>query len=88
MTPLLRSVRFVITQDADDNDDNYAVPTQALDVSIESCGAGPYLVLKTERWAVDHPHELIDVLVLMHQAVLPLFDAFNGRSDDASHAAA
>ena len=77
MSLYLHTASFYFSQDGDGND---SAP-QKLRVDVESCGAGPYLIVNTQRWAIDQPHELIDVLVRAHQAAVPLFEHFSGRDD-------
>lgn len=41
-----------LTQEQDDYDTT-SVDDQYLDIQVVDAGAGPYLVLKTDRWALD-----------------------------------
>jgi hypothetical protein len=52
------SVNF--TQDKDGNSDEEIC--HALKVSIEDAGGGPFIVIKTRRWAVDSVDELANLL--------------------------
>ena len=47
-------------QEADSCDEPYNV--QYLDVTVEDAGGGQYYVIKTERWAVDDPKDLLVLL--------------------------
>jgi hypothetical protein len=73
MTLLLHTAHFHLSQAGDGNDDH---ALQKLEVTVETCGAGPYLVLSSERWALDHPDELQAILARLHQATVPLFEYF------------
>jgi len=70
-TATLMSVRAEYMQDDDDNGDG---ESQALSVEMTHAGAGPYLVVKTKRWAIDNPEELLTVLDGFSEQVKPLFD--------------
>jgi hypothetical protein len=70
--PMLMSVRADYMQDGDDSSSYPA--SQTLSIEMTHCGAGPYLVVKTERWAMDHPEELLTVLDGFSEQVKPLFD--------------
>lgn len=72
MTLILHNATFVVSQPGDGND---SAP-QRLVVTVETCGAEPYLVIKTERWAVDSLEEWEDVLSPLYQAAIPLFPYF------------
>lgn len=77
MTLFLHSAVFTLSQDGDGNDD----APQLLEVTVESCGAGPYLVIKTERWAMDHPDEMQAILTRLHQVSGPLFKYFEKQGN-------
>jgi len=47
---------------------------QELMVEFTHCGADPYLVLKTQRWAIDEPSELLDLLNEAKERIEPLFE--------------
>ena len=70
--PTLMSVRATYMQTADDG--YPANASQTLLIEMTHCGAGPYLVVKTERWAMDHPEELLTVLDEFSENVKPLFN--------------
>jgi len=48
---------------------------QDITVQIEDGGGGPYIVIKTERWAVDTPEDIAElcreVLALMPERIEP-----------------
>lgn len=73
-TLLLHSASFALSQDGDCNDSEH----QELRVSFETGGNEPFLVIKTGRWAVDHPDEIQALLTRLNQAVIPLFRFYNG----------
>lgn len=75
---ILHEATFTITQQGDGNDSEI----QRLNVTVETCGAGPYLVLKTARWAMDQLDELNAVLTPLYRATEPLFAQFGERYDD------
>jgi hypothetical protein len=74
---ILHTATFHLSQDGDGNDDN---ALQKLEVTVETCGAGPFLTVSTERWALDHPGELFSTLLRLHQASVPLFEDFEKLS--------
>ena len=43
-------------------DDEHSLEIQELKITITHEGAGAFLVLETERWAVDHPDEIHTVV--------------------------
>lgn len=47
---------------------------QELTVEFTHCGSDPYLVLKTQRWAIDDPSELFDLLHEAKERIEPLFE--------------
>ena len=51
---------FIIGQDNDSNDESDL--GQTLDISITNAGAGNYLILKTDRWAIDDVDDFCDML--------------------------
>jgi len=79
MAPYLYSADFVFTQEPDFNDGG---GEQELRVQMQTAGAGPFLVLQTQRWAVDTPEELYAVLKRTYGAAVPLFSQF-GPSEGA-----
>lgn len=60
--------------DGDDIDEVRRAGTQELIVEFTHCGAGPYLILKTQRWALDEPSELFVLLNEVKKYIEPLFD--------------
>lgn len=75
MKPTLMSVTAVYMQDGDGGVSDVS---QTLTLSMTHCGAGPYLVLETERWAVDRPKELTRLVKQFAAQVEYLFDASQG----------
>ena len=65
--------RLVATyyQDADDCDRGV---DQVLTLTLDTVGADPYLAISTERWAIDHPEELLRILEAFVAAGMPLFE--------------
>lgn len=75
MKPTLMSVTAVYMQEADGAQE---LPTeQTLTLTMTHCGAGPYLVIETDRWAVDSSKEL-NRLVKQFAAQVEYFDAGKG----------
>jgi hypothetical protein len=70
--PYLASATYQLIQDGDGND---SAP-QTLEITIENCGADPYLILRTVRWAIDGPNEMQDVLGPLFRTTAPLFTMF------------
>ena len=68
--PLLNRLTATYYQDADDCD---AGMDQVLTLTLDTAGAGPYLVIQTERWAMNHPKELHRLLKAFVAAGEPLF---------------
>lgn len=69
----LLSVTAVYVQDADgDQDTPHA---QELKLSMTTCGDAPYLVMETQRWAVDRPKDLNRLVKQFAAQVEALFDA-------------
>jgi hypothetical protein len=60
--PLLTRVVATYCQNQDDAYDNDTGIDQVLTLTLESAYAGPYLVIRTERWAMDRPRELTQIL--------------------------
>lgn len=50
----------IYTQDSDSNADNDL--GQTIELQSTDAGDGPYIVIKTDRWAIDNVQEIIDVL--------------------------
>lgn len=58
--PKLISLKAVYEQEVDCNADSDDV--QTIEISTEDSGGEFYFVLKTDRWAIDEPNELIQLL--------------------------
>lgn len=76
MKPTLMSVTAVYMQDQDG--DQSQGDSQELTLSMTHCGAGPYLVIETQRWAVDYPKEFTRIVKQFAAQVEALFDAEQG----------
>ncbi len=76
MKPTLMSVTAVYMQDQDG--DQSQGDSQELTLSMTHCGAGPYLVIETDRWAVDSSKELNRLVKQFAAQVEYLFDAGKG----------
>lgn len=70
MKTYLNNVIVEYVQETDGNSSG----VQELMVEFIHCGAGPYLVLKTQRWAFDEPSELLDLLHEAKEHIEPLFE--------------
>jgi len=57
--PRLIAARLTYEQDPDGDDPG---GVQELRVEVTDAGAGPYLVIRTRRWAFDSPEQLVAVL--------------------------
>jgi hypothetical protein len=68
----ISTVKAEFNQEKDGEDQNHQ--WQELTLEITHCGAGPYLVIRTERWAMDHVSELTNLLEQFKQHVEPLFE--------------
>lgn len=73
----LMSITAVYVQDADGDQDSDAA--QELKLSMTTCGTSPYLVIETQRWAVDRPKELTRLVKQFAAQVEALFDAGEER---------
>ena len=62
-------------QSPDDNapDDHHG--DQFLTLTLETVGAGPYLVISTQRWAFNDPEEFNSLLKAFVAAGEPLFES-------------
>jgi hypothetical protein len=76
MKPCLMSVTAVYVQSSDGDD--LALDDQTLTLEMTHCGAGPYLVITTERWAMDRPKDLNRLVRQFAAQVEYLFDANQG----------
>ena len=67
-------VEYSQETDCDDVHEVRRVGSQELTVEFTHCGADPYLVLKTQRWAIDEPSELLNLLLEAKERIEPLFE--------------
>lgn len=74
MSLILHSAQFIFSQPGDCCDS----AQQELRVTLETGGDGPFLVLNTGRWAINHPQELTDLLGRVQQAAQPVFAYIEG----------
>lgn len=74
----LMSITAVYVQDADGDQDSDAA--QELKLSMTTCGTSPYLVIETQRWAVDRPKELTRLVKAFAAQVEALFDVGREQS--------
>lgn len=58
--------------DADDSVQKYDMTE--LKVTVTHAGAGPYLVIETDRWAFDEPAELTAILEKVKKRCFKLFE--------------
>lgn len=77
MKPTLLSIKAEYAQEPDD-DYTPGHPNQTLMLEMTHCGAGPYLVITTERWAMDKPRELHKLISRFAVQVEALFDMDQG----------
>lgn len=68
---MLQQLEMVYYQESDDCDSSTL--GQELFVSVDNAGAGPYVILKTERWAVGGPDD-IDALAAELKRVLAMVE--------------
>lgn len=59
---VVESVSVTYIQQADSNSPSSADDHQRLVIATENSGAGFYLVLSTERWAIEKPEEMTNLL--------------------------
>jgi hypothetical protein len=71
--PMLTRIVATYWQDADSGDPGPG-EDQLLTLTLETAGAGPYLVVNTSRWAMDEPEELLRLLQDFVAAGAPLFE--------------
>lgn len=64
----------VVCRFYDHDDDNHCGEPTELEVQVAHVGAGPFLVIETERWAIDEPCELEAILMQVRNQCYPLFD--------------
>jgi hypothetical protein len=72
----LMSITAVYVQDADGDQDGGG--SQELKLSMTTCGDAPYLVIETQRWAVDRPKEITRLVKQFAAQVEALFDVGKG----------
>lgn len=53
----IQSMTIIYEQPSDLSDD-----TQTIKISTADNGAGKYFVIKTDRWAIDKPEELVKLI--------------------------
>jgi hypothetical protein len=66
--PALEGVTLTFTQDTDCCDMT-GNGCQTLRVTTEDGGGGSYFVLETERWAIDPPEDLLDLLKEVERSI-------------------
>jgi hypothetical protein len=76
--PTLLSVTAIYVQNADGDQDKRDGDSQELTLSMTTCGDSPYLIVSTDRWAVDRPKELSRLVKQFAAQVEFLFDAHPG----------
>jgi hypothetical protein len=69
------SVTAIYFQDADGDQDKRDGDSQELKLSMTTCGDAPYLIVSTDRWAVDRPKEITRLVKQFVAQVEFLFDA-------------
>jgi len=47
---------------------------QVITLTLDTAGAEPFLIISTERWAMDQPEELLHLLETFVAAGTPLFE--------------
>lgn len=77
MNPTLMSIKAEYVQ-SPDGDDPRRGDDQTLTLEMTHCGAGPYLVIATDRWAFDRPKELHRLVRNFAAQVESLFDLDQG----------
>jgi hypothetical protein len=68
------SVTAIYFQDADGDQDKRDGDSQELKMSMITCGDAPYLIVSTDRWAVDRPKEITRLVKQFVAQVEFLFD--------------
>ena len=69
--PMLTRLVATYYQPADECDPGV---DQVLTLTLDTAGAGPYLVIQTERWAMNDPKELHRLIKAFVAAGAPLFE--------------
>ena len=69
--PVLNRLTATYYQDADSCDPGM---DQVLTLTLDTEGAGPYLVISTERWAFNDPEEFNSLMKAFVAAGEPLFE--------------
>jgi hypothetical protein len=77
-TIVLNRLTATYYQEGDDCDTG---ADQLLTLTLDTAGAGPYLVVSTERWAMNHPKELHRLMKAFVAAGAPLFEEPSCLSD-------
>jgi len=70
-TPVLNRLTATYYQDADSCDPGM---DQVLTLTLDTAGAEPFLIISTERWAIDTPEELMRLLKAFVAAGQSLFE--------------
>lgn len=71
--PVLQGIKHTYYQEADSCDPAIH-DRQELIIEVQDGGGGPYVILKTERWAMDTPDELTPLIT----KTLQLYEEENG----------
>jgi len=71
IAPTLHRLEATYYQDADGCDPGV---DQVLTLTLEEAGGGPFVTLRTARWAIDDRQELIALLREFEAAGRPLFE--------------
>lgn len=69
--PVLNRLTATYYQDADSCDSGM---DQVLTLTLDTAGAEPFLIISTERWAMDYPEELNSLLKTFVVSGAPLFE--------------
>lgn len=72
MSVYCREVVCTFHGDVDDNVQKY--DRAELEITVTDAGAGPYIVIKTDRWAMDEPAELQAILEKVKKRCFKLFE--------------
>jgi len=75
-------IKLAVTFSQRGDDAQEGQTDQELRISTEDAGAGPYMVLRTERWAIDTNRELGRLVDQVEMAMHVVFSAF-GRLGDS-----
>ena len=75
MSAQILSVKVLALQNGDAID-GYG-NSQKLRITLETAGSGPFLVMRTDRWSMDHPDEVYGLLKRVWTQCAPLFEEFD-----------